>query len=183
LNYDGAIRSFTGYATSGDRRTMIEPLALNRFEEWGKIEGPRKIIMEVLRSRLDLGWPYNYKALDLLTVMPLTELVPLADQMRALADSSAGVEGGAELKKLAKPLYEKAMGEIRKGEEDEARRKQEAITAMWGGLWANEIGRPRAGGWYGRDYQAAYPWAGMSPGVAAQAEQQWAGRPPEGWQP
>ena len=138
--------------------------------------------MEVVKARLDLPWPYNYKALDLLSIMPAPELVPIVDKLKSLADAPNTMKGAGELKKLAKPLAEKAMGEVKKVEEEEARKKQEAITAMWGGLWANEVGRPgpwRSTGWGGEKW---YPWSHILPGVAVQAEMQWAGYAPDGWQ-
>lgn len=139
--------------------------------------------MEVVKSRLDLPWPYNYKALDLLSIMPLPDLIPLAEKLKVLSEAASPMEGAGELKKLAKPLYEKAMVEQGKVDEEEARKKQDAIAAMWGGLWANDVGRPNRSGWGDWGEQWYYPWAQLPPGVAANADMQMAGRRPEGWYP
>jgi len=68
------------------------------------------------------------------------------------------------------------------------KKRQEAILQMWGGLWANEAGKPNMNLGMG-------PWGGMAgglggyqypyqvvPGVPAQAGIQWMGKPPDGWQ-
>lgn len=164
---------------------MCDPRAVENIKVWAaENEAQRKVIMEVVKSRLNRGWPYNFKALDLLGVMPVSELAGLADKLKALTESPATTEGSAELKKLAKPLFDKAMVEVRKAEEEEARKKQEAITAMWGGLWANHVGRPAQinTGWDGY----TYPWGQIPPGVSASvsapAQVQWTGQGPEGWQ-
>lgn len=155
---------------------------LKCLEDWGKDESHRKIIMEVIKSRLDLPWPHNYKALDVLSVMPLGELVGLIDKIKAFSESANTVEGGAELKKLAKPILTKAEEEKKKVEEEEMKKKQEAITAMWGGLWANDPARANGGlaaaGWYGWQY----PYQ-VVPGVPAQAGVGWNTKAPEGWSP
>ncbi len=160
---------------------MCDPRAVECVRLWtAENEPQRKVIMDVIKSRLDLGWPYNYKALDLLGVMPVTELTPLVEKLKSFTETPPANEGSADLKKISKPLYEKAMVEVRKAEEEEARKRQEAITAMWGGLWANQVGRPLAAErWEGWNY----PWSEIPPGIGAQAHMQWTGSAPEGWYP
>ena len=181
----GAIRDFAEHAASGDRKQMCTVWDLKCLEDWGKDEEHRKVIMEVVKSRLELGWPYNYKALDILSVMPVGEMAGLIDKIRSFAQAPTSMEGAAELKKMAKPILEKAEGEKKKMEEEDAKKKQEAITAMWGGLWANsnneQAGQTAglaAAGYYGWQY----PYQ-MVPGVPAQSGVQWQGKPPDGWQP
>lgn len=182
-NPEGAIRDFVEHCTNGDRTSLCDANQLEWFKEWAKNDDYRKLIMAVLKSRLDLGWPYNYKALDLLAVMPSSELLPLNDQLAKLADSGGGGEGSAEVKKLAKPLVDKVKAEQGKQEAEEMKKKEEAVLAMWGGMWANNGGgypQLAAAGWGGYPYP--YAAAGIPPEVAP-APVEWKSKAPEGWQP
>lgn len=179
----GAVRDFAEHACNGDRKQLCTVWDLKCLEDWGKDEAHRKVIMEAVKSRLDLSWPYNYKALDVLSVMPVSEMLGVIDKLKALAESPNTVEGGAELKKMAKPIYDKAVAEGKKVEEEEMKKKQEAITAMWGGIWANTnqqlkaqgaLGMAGWGGWQ-------YPYQ-VVPGVPAQAGVEWSSNAPNGWQ-
>ena len=178
----GAIRDFTEHATNADRKQMCTVWDLQCLADWGKDEEHRKAIMGVIKARLDLPWPHNYKALDVLSVMPVSEYVGLIDKLKGIADSPASVEGAAELKKIVKPILEKAEGEKKKAEEEEMKKRQDAITAMWGGLWANGGAKAPGGlaqaGWYGWQY----PYQ-VVPGVPAQAQISWNSKAPEGWTP
>lgn len=182
VNPEGAIRDFAEHATNADRKQMCTVWDLKCLEDWGKDEEHRKVIMEVIRSRLELAWPHNYKALDVLSVMPVGETVGLIDKIKSFAESPNTVEGGAELKKIAKPILDKAEGEKKKMEEEEMKKKQEAVVAMWGGLWANDHvrqpGALTASGYYGWQY----PYQ-VVPGVPAQAGVEWRSKAPEGWSP
>lgn len=179
----GAIRDFAEHATNADRQRLCDVWDLKCLEDWGKDESHRKTIMEVVKSRLDLPWPHNYKALDVLAVMPLSESLALIDKLKSISELPASTEGGAELKKAVKPILDKAEAEKKKNEEEEFKKKQEAISAMWGGLWANDHaakapGGLAAAGWYGWQY----PYQ-VVPGVPAQAQVGWNSKAPEGWSP
>jgi hypothetical protein len=178
-NPAGAIRDYAENVMSGDRRSMAPAEDLKRLEEWCKNEEYRKVIVEVVKSRLDLGWPYNYKALDVCGVIPVGDLLGLLEQLTKLNESAASVEGAGEIKKLAKPLVDKANGEKKKQEEEEFAKQQAAIAAMWGGLWHNAPAQAQLqlgnAGWGGYPY----PY-NMVPGTAA-AVPPWQGKPPDGW--
>jgi hypothetical protein len=185
-NPAGAIRDYAEHVMSGDRRSMAPAEDIKRLEEWCKNEEYRKVIVEVVKSRLDLGWPYNYKALDVCGVIPVGDLLGLLEQLTKLNESAASVEGAAEIKKLAKPLVDKANGEKKKQEEEEFAKQQAAIAAMWGGLWHNAPAQAQLqlgnAGWGGYPY----PY-NMVPGTAA-AVPPWqavidALGTPEGWTP
>lgn len=180
-NPEGAIRDFVEHCTNGDRTSLCDANQLEWFKEWAKNDEYRKLIMGVLKTRLDLGWPYNYKALDILAVMPPSELLPLAEKLGKLAEGSG--EGSAEVKKLAKPLVEKGKAEAAKAEAEEMKKKEAAVLAMWGGMWANDgYKHPQlaAGGWGGFPYP--YSAAGIAPGVAPPPVE-WQSKAPAGWQP
>ena len=161
---------------------MCDSRAIEWFKTWSEHPNQRKVIMDVIKDRLDFGWPYNYKSLDLLSIMPTTELTPLADKLKGFSESAASVIGSAELRKISKPLVDKVNVEIRKAEEEDARKRQDAITALWGGLWANHIGQPvprQMPGWDGWQWS----WDAVPSGVAPPGQTQGSGRSPEGWQP
>ncbi|KAK1923658.1 hypothetical protein DB88DRAFT_308209 [Papiliotrema laurentii] len=178
----GAIRDYTEHATNADPKQLCDVWALKCLEDWAKDDAYRKVIIEVISSRLDLPWPHNYKALDILGVMPLGSTLELYDKVKALAEAPSSVVGAAELKKLAKPLADKADEERKKKEEQEMNKRQAAIAAMWGGLWADNATNAPAGlaaaGFYGWQY----PYQ-VVPGVPAQAPVQWTSKAPEGWTP
>ena len=120
---------------------MCEVHDLECLKAWADRLELRIIIMDVVKARLDLGWPYNYKALDVLSHMPVSELGPLTERLKALSDAPAWTEGATNLRLLAKPLLEKAMIETWraevKAEEEAAKAKQEAAAAMWGRMWSD----------------------------------------------
>lgn len=179
-NPEGAIRDFVEHCTNGDRTSLCDANQLEWFKEWAKNDDYRKLIMDVLKTRLDLGWPYNYKAIDILAVMPVSELLPLAEKLGKLAEASG--EGSAEVKKVVKPLVDKVKAEAAKAEVEEMKKKEAAVLAMWGGMWANDGYRyPQlaASGWGGFPYP--YSAAGIVPGVAPPPVE-WISKAPEGWQ-
>ena len=185
VNPEGAIRDFTEHVLSGDRRNMCTERDAAIIGDWCKNENYKKIIMEVIEARIDLAWPYNYKVLDLLGACPLGMVVEMTGKVKGLAESASGVEGAADLKKIGKALLDKAEKEKGKMDEEEAKKRQEAIKAMWGGLWANDGFRYPAGlaqpGWTG--WQHPYQYVG-APGVPAQAAAvEWRSKAPEGWAP
>jgi hypothetical protein len=182
-NPEGAIRDCVEHSTNGDRTSLCDANQLKWFEEWAKNDDYRKLIMDVVKSRLDLGWPYNYKALDILAVMPASEVLGVNDKLVKLNEGTG--EGSAEIKKLVKPLLEKVKVEVGKQEAEEMKKKEEAVLAMWGGMWANNgyIQPQLAGaGWGGFPYP--YSAAGIVPGVSQpQPPVEWSSKAPEGWQP
>lgn len=180
-NPEGAIRDMTEHDTNHTRDVGPDDSRLAWYEEWGKTESYRKIIMEVLKARLELSWPYNYKALMILAKMPDPAIVTLHEQLGKLSEAADSVVGAEHIKKIAKPIFERSVKEKKKKEDEEAKKKQEAIAAMWGGLWANDGYTAPAiatNGWAGWPYP--YP---MPPGVAAQMMADWKGKGLEGWQP
>lgn len=164
-----AIRDYAEHVMSGDRRAMCSEQEKRNLEEWSKNDEYRKAIMGVIKTRLDLPWPYNYKALDILASMPVGEMVACLDKVTKLHDSAAAVEGAQHLKAAAKGIVEKANKEKARVEEEEAKKRMAAVAEMWGGLWANQpttaqvtLGQQGFAGW-------PYPWRQLPPGVAAQA--------------
>ncbi|WWC65902.1 uncharacterized protein I303_108524 [Kwoniella dejecticola CBS 10117] len=180
-DYDALIRDYTERRTDGSREVGPGDDELGRLAEWAKQDDKRKIIMDILKGRLDLSWPANYKALTVLSVMPEAELVGLEEKLGKLADSAPPIEGAKYIKEAAKPLHEKAKAAIAAKDAEESAKKQAAIAAMWGGLWANDAYHAPAlqyGGYMGWPYPYAMP-----PGVARGPAAEWPGKPPEGWSP
>ncbi|KAL7425179.1 hypothetical protein Q5752_000867 [Cryptotrichosporon argae] len=174
------MRMYAEAAMGPDRTTFCSADQRSNLGAWAKVEEHRKVIVEVIKARLGQEWPYNIKALDILGAMPDEALDGLADDVKKLADAPASQYGSAELKKAAKPVMDKIAARKAKAEEEEAKKKQEAIAAMWGGLWANA---PRAPppvavmpGW-------PYPYGQLPPGAAALANIEWTSKAPEGWAP
>ena len=180
INPEGAIRDYTSKCfADGGQNYLCDATAQALLGDWAKNEDYRKIIMEVVKINLDLAWPYNYKAVDILSVMPESAMLENHDKLKALSETPNSERGAAELKKIVKPLLEKADAAKKKKDDEEAEEIQKAIIGMWGGLWANNgqvPGNLNQAGWHG--YQ--YPWNG-APGVAAQAVSEWKGKAPDGW--
>lgn len=137
-NPEGAIRHMTEHDTNHTPKVGPDDSRLAWYEERGKTESYQNVIMEVLKGRLELSWPYNYKALMILTKMPDSAIVTLHEQLEKLADAADSVVGAKHIKKIAKPILERSAKEKKQKEDEGAKKKQEAITAMWGGLWAND---------------------------------------------
>lgn len=196
VNPAEAIRDYTEHVISGDRRAMCSEGDKRNLEEWGKNDEYRKAIMAVIKARLDLPWPYNYKALDALSCMPVSEMAAVLDKTTKLAEVAASVEGAQHLKQMAKGVVEKGKKEKDRVEEEEAKKRMAAVAEMWGGLWSNQPTAQSAaqvgmmqqgwGGW-------PYPWAGP-PGVAMPQMASgggmgmgmgpaWNSKAPEGWTP
>lgn len=181
-NPQGAIRDLVENVTNGDRDQLCDAHRLKWFEDWGKNEEYRKIIMDVLKVRMELSWPYNYKALDILAVMPVSELPGVLDKLTKLNETS-GVEGFQEIKKVVKPLIEKAEAEKKKNEEEEMKKREAAVMAMWGGMWANDgFKQPTLAGYGWGGFPYPYSGAGIVPGVSPPGVE-WKSNAPAGWQP
>lgn len=200
VNPAEAMRDYTELVLSGDRRGMCSDADKKKFEAWITNDEFRAAILGVISARLDLGWPYNFKALDLLALMPLKELMSVAEKVQKVYDSPAEAEGSAHLKAAAKPLLEKVAKEKARAEEEEANKRMKEVADMWGQLWCNmpnqnmqqqqQMGQqgPGWGGW-------AYPYRQIPPGVAVAAPAAPAGAPagamgpgweskaPQGWTP
>ncbi|WWC73643.1 uncharacterized protein I206_107615 [Kwoniella pini CBS 10737] len=181
MDAEAMVRDFTEKRTDGSRELQPSDDDLRWFAEWAKKDDERKIIMDILKSRLELSWPANYKALVVLSAMPEAELVGLEEKLGKLAESVPPIEGAKYIKEAAKPLHEKAKAAMAEKEAEEMAKKQAAIQAMWGGLWANDAYHAPAlqyGGYMGWPYPYAMP-----PGVARAPAAEWPGKPPEGWTP
>lgn len=181
-NPEGAIRDLTEHVTNGDRDQMCDSHRLQWFAEWGKNADHRKIIMDVLKVRMDLVWPYNYKALDILSVMPVSELPGLQEKLTKMNEGTG--EGAAELKKVLKPLLEKAAAEKKKQEEEEMKKREAAVLQMWGGLWANDgYKHPALAGYGWGGFPYPYSGVGIVPGISLPPPGvEWKSKAPEGWQ-
>ncbi|KAK4684333.1 hypothetical protein P7C73_g5852, partial [Tremellales sp. Uapishka_1] len=176
-NPEAAVRDMVEHATGADPSNLARKEELDLLKEMAKNDDHRKIIMAVIKGRLDLPWPYNYKALDVLENMPAGEILDCKDKLEKLATLATTVYGAPELKRKANPLVEKAKTEATRKEEEDAKKQQETIAAMWGGLWSNP---PRAAA----DQWSGWPYPyGSPPGVAAAQSMAWPGRPQEGWNP
>lgn len=196
------MRDYTELVLSGDRRGMCSDADKKKFEAWITSDEFRAAILSVISSRLELGWPYNYKALDLLTLMPLKELMSVADKVQKVSDCPADAEGATHLKAAAKPLLDKVKKEKDRQEEEEANKRMKEVADMWGQLWCNMpnqqlsqqvmMQQPAAG----QAGQGQPPWAGYAypyrvpPGVAAPAAPAaaqegagWESKAPQGWTP
>ncbi|XAO26256.1 hypothetical protein I312_105091 [Cryptococcus bacillisporus CA1280] len=134
-----------------------------------------------IRDMTEHDTNHTPEALMILAKMPNSAIVTLHEQLGKLADAADWVVGAKHIKKIAKPILERSAKEKKQKEDEEAKKKQEAITAMWGGLWANdgytalEIATNSWTRW-------PYPYP-IPPGVAAQMTASWKGKGPEGWQP
>ena len=183
INPEGAVRDFAEHVLSGDRKNMCTERDAAIIADWCKNDDYKKTIIEVIKARIDLPWPYNYKTLDLLAACPLEMAVELLDKVKGLAEAAGSVEGSAHLHKTGKALLDMAEKEKAKMDEDEAKKRQKAIMAMWGGLWANNgykvPGALAQAGWGG--WQYPYQMVGP-PGVPAQGNVEWKSNAPEGWQ-
>ncbi|OCF61822.1 hypothetical protein L486_01484 [Kwoniella mangroviensis CBS 10435] len=178
---ESMVRDYVEKETNGNRQTGPGDNELAHFERWAKNDDFKKVIMDVLKARLELDWPHNYKALTILGKMPEGELEGLVEKLGKLADSAQTVEGFKFIKELAKPLHEKAKAALAKKEEEEMKKKQADIQAMWGGLWANDgyiTPTLQYGGYMGWPYPYNAP-----PGIARAAMAEWPGKPPDGWSP
>ena len=204
------MRDYTELVLSGDRRGMCSDADKRKFEAWITNDEFRSAILSVIASRLELGWPYNYKALDLLSLMPLKELMSVAEKVQKVADSPPDAEGAAHLKTAAKPLLDKVAKEKARVEEEEANKRMKEVANMWGQLWCNmpnqqpsqqvavqqpqlpvgAAGQGQGAGWAGY----AYPYRQIPPGVAAAAPAAappvagvtsggWDSKAPQGWTP
>lgn len=154
---------------------MCDETHKNYIGEWAKNAEYRKIIMGVVKARLDLAWPYNYKALDILSIMPSSELAALHEKLKSFSEGASTIEGGAELKKIVKPILKKAEEEMKTAEAEDMAKKQEAMLSMWGGIWANNTPAPAM------QNMNMYGWAGP-PGLPAHA-MGYQTKAPDGWTP
>lgn len=140
---------------------MCSQKFIDRFKEWGATEELRKVVIAVLSERLKLGWPYNYKAVDVLAVMPDAALIPFIDRLDKLTKLDTNVRGSADLKKLVKPVLDRANKAKEAKAEEEARKKQAAIEAAAGNYYFM----------YNQGLNAASPYnRGYYDGLAAQAD-------------
>ncbi|RXK37961.1 hypothetical protein M231_04747 [Tremella mesenterica] len=174
------VRDHLTRITGGNSHETFGPQDDWFIDELMKHDDHKKIIYEVCKERLGLGWPYCYKAMQVLEHAPNPDLLQFTDALNKLNESAATVLGSAEIKKKAKPLLDKAKSEAAKKEAEEAKKKQEAIAHMWGGMWANDGYKAPAlynAGWQG----FPWPYVNMPPGVQAAAQVDWNSKAPAGW--
>lgn len=145
-------------------------------------ERKRKIILEVLKSRLNLSWPCNYKALDVLSNLPADCLVGMLDQLSEFASPAAGVYGADELKKVTNTFIEKVKAEKAKKEAEEFEKKQKEVSAMWGPLWTNSPPVPAFPGHicFPTTAHRPVPYPYVPPGISCPPVT-WPNGAPEGW--
>ncbi|KAL1405054.1 hypothetical protein Q8F55_008677 [Vanrija albida] len=193
-----AIKDATYFATDGSTVSLVGARILDRFKEWGAVEEYRKIITAALTERLKLGWPYNYKAVDVLAVMPDAALIPFIDKLEKLSGLPADTRGSGDLKKIVKPILERAKKAKDAKVEEEAKKKLLAIEAAMGGymnmyhqgLMASPYSSrylegfgdscSPCGSCAGCIQPPSWPYNQMpaSPSMYAVG---WAGKPPDGW--
>lgn len=187
VNPNEAVRDYAEHVISGDRRAMCSEADKKNLESWAKNDEYRKAIMGIIKARLELPWPYNYKAMDILTCMPVGEIADCLPLITKLNEVAAAVEGAQHLKAISKGLVEKGKKEKDRQEAEEAGKRMAAVAEMWGGLWSNQPNSNTAqqvmqqqAGWGGWPYPYRCP-----PGVAMPpaSAPEWAGRAPEGWTP
>lgn len=145
-------------------------------------ENKRKIILEVLKARLDLGWPYNYKSLDIMAYLPPDYLVPMLDKLSEFAAPPQSVVGATQLKEVAGRFIEKVKAEKAKKEAEDFDKQQKEIAAMWSGLWANRPSAPVYPGhvFFPNTAQQPVPYPYVPPGLSCPPVT-WASKAPEGW--
>jgi hypothetical protein len=134
VNPSEAIRDYAEHVISGDRRQMCSEVQKKHLEDWAKNDEYRKSIMVVIKARLELPWPYKYKALDILSVMPVSDIADCLPLIQKLNESATSVEGAQHLKTMSKGSLEKGKKEKDRVEEEDAKKKMAAVAEMWGGL-------------------------------------------------
>lgn len=122
------VKSETGPSMEG----MTQHYIIGYIKTWIESEDSRKAIMSVVTERLGQPWPCNYKALDILTLMPVGELSGVFGKLTELSKKEG--EEGKHLKALAEPLIKKVQAEKDKKAAEEAKKREAAVAAAWGGL-------------------------------------------------
>jgi hypothetical protein len=111
---------------------LTQHYILGYIKTWCESEDSRKAIMSVLEERLTQPWPCNYKALDVLDQMPAPALISIMGKLKDLTNKSG--DEGKHLKGLAQPLLKKAQKAKDEKDAEEAKKREAAVAAAWGGL-------------------------------------------------
>lgn len=176
------VREYVQIATN-DTNAEPDATQLALIEGWAADKDYEKEIVSALKERLDQGWPFNYKALVVCGKLKAAQLIDLIDKLTPLTKLGASIAGAEHVRKLAKPLLDKASKAKSAKEAEEAKKRQEAIMQMWGGLWHNQhqdkpgsLTFPMSAvppGW-------TWPYSSNPPGYAP-APSPWTGKGPDGW--
>lgn len=179
---EAAVRDYTLAITDNSLYSSGEP-HVGHLAYFAQDEGLLKIIIDVISARLDLEWPHNYKAIEAANALPATSLFKQLGKLEKLAAPANGVYGQVEIRNICRPLYERVAAAKKKKDDEEAKKAQEAIMGMWGGLWHNKPAKPAPATFsfpvsgFPNSWQHPFPFR-PPPASAAPA---WPGKPPPGW--
>ncbi|EKD05078.1 hypothetical protein A1Q2_00622 [Trichosporon asahii var. asahii CBS 8904] len=173
---------FSEIATN-DADTEPDSTQLELIETWLADKDYEKEIIGVLKERLDSGWPFNYKALLVCKKLKDAQAIDLIDKVTPLTKMGNTTQGATHVRKEAKPLLDRATKAKNAKEAEEAKKRQDAIMTMWGGLWHDQPQqRPTTltfpvnalpPGW-------TWPYSSNPPGYMP-APSPWVGKGPDGW--
>lgn len=177
-----AVKEYVQIATN-DADAEPDATQLDLIETWLADKDYEKEIIGVLKERLDSGWPFNYKALLVCKKLKDPQTIELIDKVTPLTKLGNATQGAIHVKKEAKPLLERATKAKSAKEAEDAKKRQEAIMQMWGGLWHNQpqerpptLTFPMSAvppGW-------TWPYSSNPPGYVP-ATSPWVGKGPDGW--
>lgn len=170
------------YTDSDETRGLAALDQVERVVILAQDEHKRKIILDVLKSRLDLGWPCNYKALDIMAHLPPAYLVPMLDKISEFAIPAQSMVGATQLKEVTSRFIDKVKAEKEKQDAEEFEKKQKEIAAMWSGLWTNQPAQPvyPAHLCFPHTAQPPVPYPYVPPGLTCPPVA-WSSKAPEGW--
>lgn len=177
-----AVKEYVQIATN-DADTEPDSTQLELIETWLADKDYEKEIIGVLKERLDSGWPFNYKALLVCKKLKDAQAIDLIDKVTPLTKMGNTTQGATHVRKEAKPLLDRATKAKNAKEAEEAKKRQDAIMTMWGGLWHDQPQqRPTTltfpvnalpPGW-------TWPYSSNPPGYMP-APSPWVGKGPDGW--
>ncbi|BEJ12410.1 hypothetical protein CspHIS471_0208700 [Cutaneotrichosporon sp. HIS471] len=177
------LRSLVQLYTGGDDAAgLADAQQIEALVTLAKDESKRKIILEILKGRLALDWPYNYRALDILSNLEPEHLIGLLDDISKYASPAAGVLGDEHLKTVTNSFIEKVKAARAKKEADEFDKKQKEMMAVWGPLWTNQPAAPvyPAHLFFPHTASQPVPYPYVPPGLNCPPVT-WSSRAPEGW--
>ncbi|WVN88904.1 uncharacterized protein L203_104119 [Cryptococcus depauperatus CBS 7841] len=138
------VRAVTEWATNGDPspQSFVDFHTYQQLQEWAKKPEALDVIDGILQWRLKLPYPYNYKALILTQLIPVSRLAPYAPLLEPLATPSAQnpelLSFTPFMTTLATSLHSMAAAHVAKTkadkaarEEKEAKEKEAEMFAMW----------------------------------------------------
>ncbi|GMK55086.1 hypothetical protein CspeluHIS016_0201420 [Cutaneotrichosporon spelunceum] len=176
------LRSLVQLFTTGDDQSLAETQQIKTLATLAKDESKRKIILEILKGRLALDWPYNYRALDILFYFEPEHLIGLLDDISKYANPADGVWGGEHLKAVTNTFIDKVKAAKAKKEAEEFDKKQQEIMAMWGPLWTNQPAAPVYPGhlFFPHTASQPVPYPYVPPGLGCPPVA-WSSSAPVGW--